>query len=105
MATTNAAEARAKQSQASKAATLDLLKGKQRAKESFSIYIDTDGEKQEIELTFQAIGAQEYDKLVSKHPPKAEQRVEGAAFDLDSFAPALISKCSVEPEMTLKDAQ
>lgn len=101
-----AVEARQKQSEKSKAATLDLMKGKSRAKETFSIYINDDtGEQQEISLTFQAIGAVEYDKLVSKHPPKAEQRVEGASFDIDSFAPALIARCSVDPEMTEKDAK
>lgn len=101
-----AVEARQKQSENSKAATLDLMKGKSRAKETFSIYIaDGDGEQQEVKLTFQAIGAVQYDKLVSKHPPKPEQRVDGASFDIDSFAPALIAAVSVEPEMELKDAQ
>lgn len=98
-------QARQKQSEVSKAATLDLLKGKSRAKETFTIYISNEDGPQEVELTFQAIGAKEYDKLVSKHPPKAEQRVEGASFDIDSFAPALIAKVSVEPEMTEKDAK
>lgn len=99
-------EARQKQSNSSKAATLDLLKGKSRAKETFSIYIaDDSGEQQEVTLTYQAIGAVEYDKLVSKHPPKPEQRVDGASFDMDSFAPALISKVCVEPEMSEKDAK
>ena len=103
--TAQAAEARAKQKSASKAATLDLLKGKSRAKETFSIYIaDEDGEQQEVTLTFQAIGALEYDKLVSKHPPKADQRVEGASFNIDTFAPALIAKVSKDPEMSEEDA-
>lgn len=98
-------EARQKQSDASKASTLDLLKSKSRARDTFTIYIDSDGTKQEVELTFQAIGATEYDKLVSKHPPKAEQRVDGASFDIDSFGPDLIHKVSLEPDISLKDAQ
>lgn len=99
-------EARQKQSAASKTATLDLLKNKVRAKESFTLYLaDEDGEQQELQLVFQAIGSREYDRLVAKHPPKADQRVEGATFDIDSFAPALIARCSVEPEMTEKDAK
>lgn len=106
MTTAQATEARQKQSDNSKAATLDLLKGKSRAKETFSIYLSgEDGETVEVTLTFQALGSREYDKLVSKHPPKAEQRVEGASFDIDSFAPALIARCSVDPEMTEKDAK
>jgi hypothetical protein len=100
------AEARQKQSDASKSATLDLLKNKKRAKETFTLFLlDEDGEKVEVEMTFQSIGAREYDKLVSKHPPKAEQRVDGATFDMDSFAPALIARCSVDPEISDKDAK
>jgi hypothetical protein len=103
---TDVVEARQKQSDESKTATLDLLKNKRRARSTFTLFLaDEDGEQQELELTFQAIGARDYDKLVSKHPPKAEQRVEGASFDIDTFAPALIAKCSVEPEMTEKDAK
>ena len=99
-------EARQKQREVSKAATLDILKSKSRAKETFSIYVnDADGKEHEVELTFQAIGALEYDKLVSKHPPTSDQRVDGASFNIDTFAPALIAKSSVEPEMTEKDAK
>lgn len=102
---TKVLSARQKQSQASKKATLDLLKGKKRAERTFSVYLDVDGENTELQLTFKAIGAQAYDKLVSKHPPKAEQRVEGASFNIDTFAPALIAACSVDPEMSPEDAK
>jgi hypothetical protein len=106
MSDTKVQIARNEQSKAAKAATLDLLKNKRRAETRFSIYVtDTDGEQQEVELHFRAIGAQEYDKLVSKHPPKPEQRIEGAAFNIDTFAPALIARCAVEPEMSEKDAK
>ena len=97
--------ARQKQSAASKAATLDLLKGKKRATVEFPLYLDNDGEQTEVNIKFKAIGSQEYDKLVSKHPPKAEQRVDGANFNIDTFAPALIAACSVEPEMSVEDAK
>jgi len=87
-------------------ATLDHLKKKIRAKETFSIFLnDEEGESQELTLTYQAIGAQDYDKLVAKHPPTADQRVEGASFNIDTFGPALISKVCVEPEMSEKDAK
>lgn len=98
--------ARREQANASKRATLDLLKSKQRASMEFSIYInDEDGERQEVTLKYQAIGSKAYDKLVSQHPPKNEQRAEGAAFNIDTFAPALIAACCVEPEMSREDAQ
>jgi len=87
-------------------ATLDHLKKKQRARETFSIFLaDDSGESTELELTYQAIGAQEYDKLVSKHPPTSDQRVEGASFNIDTFGPALIAKSCVEPEMSEEDAK
>jgi len=98
--------ARQQQSENSKAATLDLLKSKKRATLEFSLYFtDEDGEQNEVALKYQAIGMREYDKLVSKHPPKAEQRLEGASFDMDTFAPALIAAVCVEPEMTPADAK
>ena len=98
--------AQSKKSDARPKATLDHLKKKTRARETFSIFIaDEDGQPQELTLTYQAIGAQEYDKLVRKHPPTAEQRVEGASFNIDSFGPALIAKSCLEPEMTEADAK
>lgn len=99
-------EARQKQSEASKAATFAQLRGKKRASEKFTIFVeDGDGEQQEVELLFRAIGATAYDKLVSKHPPTTEQRAEGNTFNLDTFGPALIAECSVEPEMTYAEAK
>src|SRR3954463_7264417 len=92
--------ARNSQSKASKRATIDVLKNKQRANTEFSIYI----ESQELTIKFQSIGAVAYDKLIAKHPPKPEQRVEGAMYNIESFAPALIAACSVDPEISPADA-
>ncbi len=98
--------ARQKQSSASKAATLDLLLNKKPATSTFSLFLtDGDGEQVEVTMTYKAIGATAYDKLVAKHPPKAEQRVEGASFNIDTFAPALIAACCVEPELTMEQAK
>ena len=96
--------ARKAQSKYDKAATLDMLKGKKRHETTFSLYLDNDGEEQEVTLTFRAIGMREYDRLVGKHPPKTDQRAEGASFNIDTFAPALIAACSVEPDLTEADA-
>jgi hypothetical protein len=99
-------EARQKQSQASKRATLDMLKNKPRSTTEFSLYLtDGNGGTNEVTLKYQAIGMRAYDKLVAKHPPKPEQRAEGASFDMDTFAPALIAACSVEPEMSISEAK
>jgi len=99
-------EARQKQSQASKRATLDQLVNKPRSTTEFSLYIaNGDGETNEVTLKYQAIGMRAYDRLVAKHPPKPDQRAEGASFDMDTFAPALISACAVEPEISLDQAK
>jgi hypothetical protein len=99
-------EARQKQSQASKRATLDMLKNKPRSTTEFSLFLsDGNGGSNEVTLKYQAIGMRAYDTLVSKHPPKPEQRAEGNSFNIDTFAPALISACSVEPEITPAEAK
>lgn len=104
--TAKAVEARRKQSEKSKRATLDMLKNKHRATTEFSLFLsDESGEQTEVTLKYQAIGQREYDKLVAKYPPTPEQRVDGASFNIDTFAPALIAACCVEPEMTLDDAK
>ena len=100
------AEARQKQSEHDKRATLDQLINKPRSTTEFSLYLsDGNGSSNEVTLKFQAIGMRSYDRLVSKHPPKAEQRAEGSSFDIDSFAPALISACAVDPEITPTQAK
>lgn len=100
------AEQRQKQSDASKRATLDQLVNKPRSTTEFSLYLsDGNGGNNEVTLKYQAIGMRAYDKLVSKHPPKPDQRAEGASFDMDTFAPALISACAVDPEITPDEAK
>lgn len=58
-----------------------------------------DGKQLKIQL--QAMGSTEYDELVAKHPPKKDQRERGQFFDPDTFAPALLSRCSMKPKLTL----
>ena len=100
------AEARQKQSQASKRATLDQLVNKPRSTSEFSLYLsDGNGGTNEVTLKYQAIGMRAYDRLVAKHPPKPDQRAEGSSFDMDTFAPALISACAIEPEITPAEAK
>jgi hypothetical protein len=99
--TAKTVEARQKQAQESKRATLDQLVNKPRSTTEFSLFLsDEDGGSTEVTLKYQAIGMRAYDRLVAKHPPKPEQRAEGSSFDIDSFAPALIAACSVDPEMS-----
>jgi len=104
--TAKTTEARQKQSEADKRATIDELINKPRSTTEFSLYLaNGNGEAKEVTLKYQAIGMRAYDKLVAKHPPKAEQRAEGSSFDIDTFAPALIAACSVEPDITVAQAK
>jgi hypothetical protein len=99
-------EARQKQSARSKRATLDMLKNKPRSTSEFSLFLsDGNGGSNEVTLQYQAIGMRAYDKLVAKHPPKPDQRAEGSSFDIDTFAPALIAACSVDPEISPSEAK
>jgi hypothetical protein len=104
--TAKTVEARQKQSNHDKRATIEDLINKPRSVTEFSIYLsDGNGGSNEVTLKYQAIGMRAYDRLVSKHPPKPDQRAEGASFDIDTFAPALISACSVEPEISPAQAK
>ena len=99
-------DARNKQSQASKRATIDQLMNKPRSTTEFALFLpDGDGGSTEVTIKYRSIGMRAYDKLVSKYPPKPEQRAEGSSFDIDTFAPALISACAVEPELTPAEAK
>lgn len=93
--------ARNEQSAADKKNTLDLLKSKR--KRTRTVTVDINGEK--VELTFQAVSYKELDKLQAKHPPTAEQRMHGAAFNRDTFPPALVAACLTDPEMTYNEAR
>lgn len=94
-------EARAKQREASKKATFDLLRQKKLAEKTFTVHVN--GEP--LEMTFRAIGHQQYDDLVAKNPPTPEERAEGSSFNTKTFAPALIAAVSVEPELSLAEAK
>jgi|SRR5215831_1189634 len=99
-------EARQKQAAAAKRATLDELINKPRSTTEFSLYLgDGNGGSTEVTLKYRAIGMRAYDRLVAKHPPKPDQRADGASFDMDTFAPALIAACSVDPEISPEQAK
>jgi len=85
---------------------LQMLLAKSNTKQVLKLYIeDEEGQKQEIALTFTSIGSKAYDKLVAKHPATAEQRLDGATYNPDTFCPALIAVCLTDPEMTESQAK
>lgn len=88
-------EARQEQSKAAKRATLDLLRSKKRAEKEFSFLIN--GE--EATFLFRSISAKEYDQLITDNPPNVEQRAQGSTYNLHTFAPSLLSRVIIEPEV------
>lgn len=97
-------ESRTQQSASSKRATFDLLRNKPRAQREVVVKIpNEDGEIIDLTMLFKAIGAQDYDKLLSKNPPNTEQKAEGASYNLHNFGPALLSKVCIDPAMDQKE--
>lgn len=95
-----ALEGQSAQREVSKRATFDMLKSKPRAEREVLLKIPgSDGEIQELSMLFRAIGSQEYDKLLGKNPPTLEQKADGAAYNVNTFGPALLSKVCIEPDM------
>lgn len=64
------------------------------------------------EFTFQDIGRRAYDALVREHPPTEEQKQQWKdvggqgplAWNLETFPPAIISACAVDPEIPFEAA-
>lgn len=84
------------QRQASKRATLDMLRSKRRAEKEIPLVLN--GE--EVSFLFRAISAKEYDRLLTDNPPNTEQRAAGAVYNINTFAPELLSRVVVDPELT-----
>lgn len=49
-----------------------------------------------VRLTFRALPRPGYERLLAEHPPTDEERSEGRGYYVETFAPALISACSVD---------
>lgn len=88
-------EIRAHQRTKAKRATLQTLMAKKANRDEFSVPFGADGEQ--VSFLYVAIGAMEYDALLTEHPPLPEQRLAGASFNINTFAPALLSKVCREP--------
>lgn len=95
------AEAKAKQSEASKKATFEKLKAKKLAEKTFTVHVN--GEP--MEITYRAISHQQYDDLVAKHPPSVEERADGANYNDKTFPPALVAAVSIDPDLTPAQAR
>jgi hypothetical protein len=104
--TATTVEARAAQRADSKEQIVSLLRGKRRAQREIVFELaDEDGVNTEVTLVFRAIGTQQYDRLLTKYPPTIDQKADGMGYDINKFAPDLLSQVCVEPDMTVKDWQ
>ena len=87
-------------------ATIDqLLKKPQRVRTIPLTIPGDDGAPVKVNVRLRAIGSQAYDDLISKHPPTPKQKRDGATYNPDTFAPALVAACMTEPKIDLEDAQ
>lgn len=86
-------------------ATLAQLKKKRRVTKTVRMVLDgDDGEPTEVALTFRGIPAHEYDRLISKFPPRPQDKKMGYGYNPDKFGPAIVAATCIEPEMSEEDA-
>lgn len=89
-----------------KRATFDRLAKKTRVEKEVTLTLTADdGTEEEVTILFRAIGAKAYDDLMAKHPPLAKQKMDGAIYNVDTFAPALIAACAIDPDLKYEEAK
>lgn len=54
---------------------------------------------------FTGIGHEAWQNLKRQHPPTQAQRLEGDEVNLEAWAPEVVAACSLEPKITLSQAQ
>lgn len=86
-------------------ASLDQLLGKKQREETITVEIQDENGPVKLGIKLRALQAKEYDDLISQHPPKEKDRKEGASWDPDTFAPALMQRVFVEPQLDLDQAR
>jgi hypothetical protein len=87
------------------ATAADLLKKPARTREVTFRSTDDSGDPVELVLVLRAVGAKQWDDLVADCPPSADQKKEGALYDVAKFAPRLVSACSYTPLITQDEAE
>lgn len=100
MSDTEALEVQSEQRAAAQRATFEALKAKKPAEREVSIVLN-EGEPP-ASFLFRAISAPRYDKLMTANPPTKEQLADGAAFNVNTFGPALLAGVVAEPQMTVE---
>jgi hypothetical protein len=93
------AAARQEQSKSDKANLLDRIRNKTRKR--MELQVPLDGEV--VTFVFEAISAQELDKLRAKHPPTKQQLADGQGVNITTFNPALVAATLAEPQRITED--
>lgn len=81
----------------------DLVKKKRRIKEVTIHSTDDDGHDLELLLRYQALSPKEFDDLVAKYPPNPKQKLDGMAYNPDTFGPALVAAVCIDPSLSVED--
>lgn len=55
-------------------------------------------------FTFEGIGRGPWMDLVGNHPPSTADKRDGLDFDSDTFPPAAVARCCIDPVMTVDEA-
>lgn len=86
-------------------ATFSQLIKKPRRTLTFTVStLDEDGEELLLKMKYRALPSKEYDDLIAEHPPTTKEKQAGAIYNVDTFAPALISAVSAVPKLSLQEA-
>ena len=85
-------------------ATLADFKAKTAKTSSSVVKLTTDEGDLEVEVKAKSLSFKAYDALLGEHPPTDEQKKKNASYNVDTFAPALLAACLVEPTLTDEEA-
>ena len=66
---------------------------------------DEAGEPISLTLKYRALSNTAYDELIAAHPPTGKQKNAGSQYNVDTFAPAIISASAVIPALTVAQAR
>lgn len=86
-----------------KRATFDKLRSKRRAELEFSTSLSTAAGPEEVSFLFRSMGSVAYDELITRHPPTTAQKAKNHSFNMDTFAPVLLSRVCAEPSMSVAE--
>ena len=82
------------------------LQRKPRRSISFDVTtIDEEGHPHVGKMKFVGLPPKEYDDLVAAYPPSGREKAMGAAYDADTFTPALIAAVSNQPRLSVEQVK